>query len=57
MSLPTDSVAEPTDLDLFFYGRTEGYAFPKAVGKSGATQLLQSNHNGGVSGDYGYIIE
>jgi pilus assembly protein CpaC len=57
MSLPTDSVAEPTDLDLFFHGRTEGFSFPKAVGPSGATQLLQSNRAGGVSGDYGYIIE
>jgi pilus assembly protein CpaC len=57
MTLPTDSVAEPSDLDLFFYGRTEGHAFPKAVGPSGPRQLMQLNKEGGISGEYGYIIE
>ncbi|MCI0429144.1 MAG: type II and III secretion system protein family protein [Rhodospirillales bacterium] len=57
MTLPTDAIAEPTDLDLFFYGRTEAHKFPTAVGPSGPTQLMQLNKDGGVSGDYGYIIE
>jgi pilus assembly protein CpaC len=57
MTLPTDAVAEPTDLDLFFYGRTEAHKFPTAVGPSGPTQLMELDSEGGVSGDYGYIIE
>ena len=57
MTLPTDAVAEPTDLDLFFYGHTEAHKFPTAVGPSKPTQLMELNKEGGVSGDYGYIIE
>ena len=59
MTLPTDAIAEPKDFDLFFYGRTEGHKFPTAVGPgpSGPTQLMELNKDGGVSGDYGYIIQ
>ena len=57
MTLPTDAIGEPKDLDLFFYGRTEGHKFPTAVGPSGPTQLMELNKDGGVSGDYGYIIQ
>src|SRR5262249_43721261 len=39
MAAPTDSVTEPTDLDLFFFGQTEGPRFPTAKGP--ATQQPQ----------------
>jgi len=58
MAVPTDSVAEPSDIDLFFFGHTEGPKFPTAKGHAAPPQqLMQRPADGGFSGDHGYIIE
>jgi len=58
MAVPTDSVAAPSDIDLFFFGQTEGPKFPTAKGSAAPPQqLLQRPADGGFSGDHGYIIQ
>ncbi len=52
---PTDTFIPPSDFDLFLLGRTE--APGSGAGKPGAGMLLGSQSAGGISGQYGHIIE
>ncbi len=52
LAAPTDRLVLPSDSDLFLFGKTEG----PGSGTAGANSALNRGQ-GGLSGQYGYIIE
>jgi pilus assembly protein CpaC len=58
LTTPVDNFIEPSDFDLFFWGRTEGTPVtPTAGGAAAAGPMLSAQPDGGVAGAYGHIIE
>jgi pilus assembly protein CpaC len=57
LSTPADRFIPPSDLDLFFGGRTEGGGIPLVDEQHAATTLQVADRPGGLSGAHGYILE
>ncbi len=55
---PGDGFVEPSQFDLFYWGRTEGLApSPRADATAAAGPMLSVLPDGGVAGAYGHIIQ
>jgi len=55
LATPADTFLVPSEVDLFFWGRTEGQA--TAPGSAGSARVLGSRQGGGIDGAHGYIIQ
>lgn len=57
LATPVDGFVAPTDLELFFWGQTEGPASRPGTVTSTGRALPAASPRGGVAGAYGHIIE
>jgi len=58
LTTPADNFIEPSEFDLFFWGRTEGVPAKMAAGgPTAAGPMLSAQPDGGVAGAYGHIIQ